>query len=254
MDWLQILCGFAIGFIVGLTGVGGGSLMTPLLIIGFAVPAPVAVGTDLLFAAITKSGGVLAHHSRRTVDWPVTLKLAAGSAPAALLTAAALHFWMPDTQALAALVKSVLGVALLLTALALLFKRHLARWSLGHPHLRTHRATYTVLLGLLLGAMVTISSVGAGAVGVAALLLLYPEKPAVQIVGTDIAHAVPLTLIAGLAHAKLGSVDLWLLLTLLIGSLPGIALGSRLSTRMNEAFLRTVLMLMLSALGIKMIV
>ncbi len=252
------LAGLLVGFLVGLTGVGGGSLMTPLLMFAFGVPPMVAVGTDLLFAAITKLAGAVAHGLRRTVEWPVVALLGAGSVPAALATTAALGHWQAAGAELDALVTSALGTALILTSLALVLKRRLhavgreLAGRLGGDWTRW-RPALTVATGLLLGVLVTLSSVGAGALGAAILLFLYPRLPTVRVVGTDIAHAVPLTAIAGLGHLQLGSVDLALLGSLLLGSLPGIYLGSYLSANIPERVMRPVLASMLMAIGVKFI-
>ena len=213
MDWLYIFSGFAVGFIVGVTGVGGGSLMTPLLVLAFGVAPVTAVGTDLLYAGLTKMGGSWAHARRGTVDWVIVKRLAMGSLPAALLSMALLHYLALDDKSLKSLITSVLSVALILTALALLLKPYLQK--LGrredgvvfelHAH---HLPGATILTGAILGVLVTISSVGAGALGVVVLLFLYPRLPMAKIVGTDIAHAVPLTLLAGLGHAANGDREL----------------------------------------------
>lgn len=251
------LAGFVVGAIVGLTGVGGGSLMTPLLVLLFGVSPAVAVGTDLLYAAITKAGGTVAHSLKGTVDWHITRTLAAGSIPAAALTVWALHAFAPGgIDGARGLITFALGIALLLTAVALICRRHIQAFALRHaspvPNPR-RTATLTVITGIVLGALVTISSVGAGALGVTALFLLYPALPAHRIVGTDIAHAVPLTLVAGIGHWMLGSVDWALLGSLLIGSLPGIWLGSQLSAKVPEKVLRPILAIMLVLVGGKLI-
>jgi uncharacterized protein len=258
MDWLYTLSGFLVGFIVGITGVGGGSLMTPLLVLGFGVAPAVAVGTDLLYAALTKLGGSFAHSRNGTVDWKVVRLLATGSVPAALLSLLVLHSLALDTQHLKALITGVLSVALVLTALALLFKpwlQQLGRRPDGAVRgLQAHHlAAATILTGALLGALVTLSSVGAGALGVVLLLFLYPRIDSAKIVGTDIAHAVPLTLIAGLGHATLGTVDYGLLGSLLLGSLPGIYLGSYFGVKIPERILRPTLASMLMLVGIRLL-
>ncbi len=252
------LAGLLVGFLVGLTGVGGGSLMTPLLMFVFGIPPLVAVGTDLLFAAITKLNGAVAHGLRGTVAWPVVGLLGLGSVPSALATSALLGRWQASGAELDTLVTSALGAALILTSLALVFKRRLHR--LGRELVGrlngdwTHwRPALTVATGLVLGALVTLSSVGAGALGAAILFFLYPRLPAARVVGTDIAHAVPLTAIAGLGHLHLGSVDFALLGSLLLGSLPGIYLGSHLSANIPERVMRPVLASMLLAIGVKFI-
>ncbi|MBK8570068.1 MAG: sulfite exporter TauE/SafE family protein [Nitrosomonadales bacterium] len=257
MDWLYTFSGFIVGFVVGVTGVGGGSLMTPVLVLMFGIAPATAVGTDLLYASLTKMGGSWVHGRRGTVDWKVVKLLAMGSLPAALLSMALLHYLALDEKHLKSLITSVLSVALLLTAAALLFKPYLIK--LGRRpdgvmfELHAHHLTgATILTGAVLGVLVTISSVGAGALGVVVLLFLYPRAPMAQIVGTDIAHAVPLTLIAGLGHAALGTVNYGLLGSLLLGSLPGIYLGSHLGIKIPDHVLRPILATMLTIIGVKL--
>jgi hypothetical protein len=253
MDWLYTLSGFAIGAIVGLTGVGGGSLMTPLLVLVFGVAPVTAVGTDLLFAALTKTGGAWAHARRQNVDWSIVCRLAAGSVPASAVSLLLLHLFVPDHGKLSTIVSAALGVALILTAGALLFRDRLHAWSARHGAPReVSTPRRTIIIGAILGVLVTVSSVGAGALGMTALFFLYPGLAAARIVGTDIAHAVPLTLVAGLGHAAAGAVDWTLLVALLIGSLPGIWLGSALSQRIPERLLRTALAGMLVLIGGKL--
>lgn len=257
MDWLYTFSGFIVGFVVGVTGVGGGSLMTPLLVLIFGVAPATAVGTDLLYASLTKMGGSWVHGRRGTVDWKVVGLLTMGSLPAALLSMALLHYLALDEKHLKSLITSVLSIALLLTAGALLFKPYLIK--LGRRpdgvmfELHAHHLTgATIFTGATLGVLVTISSVGAGALGVVVLLFLYPRAPMAKIVGTDIAHAVPLTLIAGLGHAALGTVNYGLLGSLLLGSLPGIYLGSHLGIKIPDHVLRPILATMLTTIGIKL--
>lgn len=257
MDFAYTIAGFAVGAIVGLTGVGGGSLMTPLLVLMFGIHPSVAVGTDLLYAAITKAGGTLAHGLKGTVDWEITRRLASGSIPAAVITLVLVGRFAPGgIEGAASLIKVALGVALLLTAVALIFRRQIQAYALarfgGRPDpVRTARLT--VLTGAVLGVLVSISSVGAGALGVTALFFLYPAMPALRIVGSDIAHAVPLTAVAGAGHWMLGSVDWFLLASLIIGSLPGIWLGSHISTKVPDRVLRPMLAMMLVLVGAKLI-
>ncbi|MBL8397729.1 MAG: sulfite exporter TauE/SafE family protein [Candidatus Accumulibacter sp.] len=256
MDWMFTLSGFIVGVIVGLTGVGGGSLMTPLLVLLFGIHPATAVGTDLLYAAITKAGGTVVHARKGHVDWRVTRLLASGSIPAAGLTIWALSFLPKQSAAVSQIISVSLGVALLLTAGAILFRRQLQQQALTHADDAAHnewRAPLTVTVGALLGVLVSISSVGAGALGVAALFYLYPRLPTLRIIGSDVAHAVPLTLVAGLGHWLLGSVDWSLLGSLLLGSLPGIWLGSHASARVPDRFLRPALATMLLLIGGKLI-
>ena len=256
MDWLYTLSGFVVGAIVGLTGVGGGSLMTPLLVLLFGVHPATAVGTDLLYAAITKAGGTAVHAKKGHVDWRITRLLAAGSIPAAALTIWALSFLPKRSPEVTHVISMSLGVALLLTACAIVFRSKLQRRALVHADDAAHtklRAPITVAVGALLGVLVTISSVGAGALGVAVLFYLYPRLPAIRIVGSDVAHAVPLTLVAGIGHWLIGSVDWALLGSLLLGSLPGIWLGSHASAKVPDRFLRPILASMLVLIGGKLI-
>jgi uncharacterized membrane protein YfcA len=251
------LSGFVVGIIVGLTGVGGGSLMTPLLILLFGIKPVTAVGTDLLYAAITKSGGSWVHHRHGHIDWQITRRLAAGSIPAAAVTLLVLSQLGLQTHGTGSLISSALGVALVLTALSIAFRQRLLTWAATRQGKRERSpqrtAQLTVITGAVLGVLVSVSSVGAGALGVTALSFLYPRLPAKQIVGSDVAHAVPLTLIAGIGHWWLGSVDVPLLLSLLVGSLPGIAIGSHLAARVPERALRSMLAAILLLVGGKLI-
>jgi uncharacterized membrane protein YfcA len=257
MDIAQIISGFAVGAIVGITGVGGGSLMTPLLVLLFGVAPATAVGTDLLYAAITKSGGTFVHARRGNVDWRIVRLLALGSLPAAGLTLFLVsHFAPGGLGGSARIITSSLGIALLLTAVALVFRNRLQGWAQSHDTgtLPSYRRTrLTVLTGATLGTLVSLSSVGAGALGVTALFFLYPRLAAIRVVGADLAHAVPLTLVAGLGHWWLGSVDWTLLGTLLLGSLPGIFIGSHFAHRIPERVLRPALAGMLVLVGVKLI-
>lgn len=251
---LYSISGFAVGLLVGFTGVGGGSLMTPLLVLMFGVHPATAVGTDLLYAAITKSAGAAMHGFNRTVDWRVTGLLAVGSVPAALVTLLLLHR-IGHSHDTAKLISVALGYALLATAVSFVLRRYVlsiaSRLRKETPDLR-RTAILTVFTGLVLGAIVTLSSVGAGALGITALMLLYPLLPIARIVGSDIAHAVPLTLAAGLGHWAMGSVDWAMLVSLLLGSIPGILIGSHFAPRMPEALLRGLLAGVLTIVGGKL--
>src|SRR5215469_8998202 len=243
IDPLYSMSGFFVGLLVGLTGVGGGSLMTPLLILLFGIHPATAVGTDLLYAAATKTGGSLVHGFARSIDWRVVGRLACGSLPASALTLVLLWQLNLDSEVARSLINLVLCAALFLTAAALVFRdvimhryrQRLDRLSPASTELAT------VLVGVALGILVSISSVGAGAVGVMALLLLYPQLPMARIIGSDIAHAVPLTLVAGAGHWVMGAVDWHLMGSLLVGSLPGIVIGSYSAVRVPERALRLVL-------------
>jgi uncharacterized membrane protein YfcA len=252
---LYSLSGFFVGVLVGLTGVGGGSLMTPLLVLLFGIHANTAVGTDLLYAAITKSVGTAVHNARRTVDWAIVGRLAMGSAPAAALTLVVLAQLQRRLGAPNHLITVVLGVALIATATALFFRGHLVAFF-------THRVAalgprgasgLTILLGAILGVLVSTTSVGAGAIGVTVLLILYPKLPTGRLVGSDIAHAVPLTLIAGVGHWMIGDVDPRLLASLLLGSVPGIVIGSLMASRIPDRVLRPILASTLALVGGKLI-
>ncbi len=254
-DLVYSLSGFIVGMIVGMTGVGGGALMTPLLVLLFGIAPATAVGTDLLYAAATKTGGTIVHARHGHIQWGIVGRLTAGSLPGALLTLWALSSLEVDHALFSRVITRSLGVALLLTALAILGRNWLQRIGARKEGAWQERqlGVLTVLVGLLLGILVTLSSVGAGALGVTALLFLYPRLPTAQIVGTDIAHAVPLTLVAGLGHAHLGSVNWGLLGSLLIGSLPGIWLGSMLSARVPDGVLRAGLASVLFVVGGKLV-
>jgi hypothetical protein len=260
VDFAYVFAGFFVGVVVGLTGVGGGSLMTPILIFFFGVKPYMAVGTDLLFAAFTKMGGTVSFDRQRVIPWRVVGLLSVGSIPACLVT---LHFlrWLgPASAQVQSLMTTTLGVALLLTAAAMLFKavrgkqlpRHLDAADEARDSTPRHWSL-PVLFGALIGTLVTLTSVGAGAIGVTVLLLLYPLLPLPRIVAADIAYAVPLTLVAGLGHASLGSVDWPLLAKLLVGSLPGIWLGSHLTHYTPDRVIRSLLSVLLAWAGTKLV-
>jgi uncharacterized protein len=243
VDPLYALSGFAVGALVGMTGVGGGSLMTPVLILLFGVAPATAVGTDLLYAAATKTVGSLVHGFARSIDWRVVRRLATGSAPATIVTLTALSRFNLGDDAARNLITLVLSAALFATALVLVFGNAIvAAYRVRVVALDSRRtAISTVVIGVMLGVLVSISSVGAGAIGVIALILLYPQMPMARIVGSDIAHAVPLTLIAGAGHWMMGSVDWHIMGSLLVGSIPGIFVGSYFAIRIPERALRLVL-------------
>ncbi|QXI40121.1 sulfite exporter TauE/SafE family protein [Pseudomonas xantholysinigenes] len=250
------IAGLAVGFIVGMTGVGGGSLMTPILL-WFGINPATAVGTDLLYAAITKASGVWVHGRNKNIDWKITGWLSLGSVPAAALTLWFLSTLHTDTSALNAIIKQGLAVVLILTALAILFKSKLQAFASKHAGDHYHLSdrtlnVLTVITGIVLGVMVTLTSIGAGALGTVALFLLYPFLVTRRLVGTEIAHAVPLTLVAGLGHAGMGNMDWSLLGYLLLGSLPGIYLGSHLTGRISDRVLRPCLATMLLLIGYKL--
>jgi uncharacterized membrane protein YfcA len=252
IDPLYSLSGFAVGFLVGMTGVGGGALMTPILITLFGVHPATAVGTDLLYAAATKTGGSLVHGFARSIDWRVVGRLTTGSIPATILTLAALSHFNLSGDAARNLITLVLSVALFATAFVLVFGGSIVAIYRAHvAELDPRKTTLsTIVVGAVLGCLVSISSVGAGALGVIALTLLYPQMPMVRIVGSDIAHAVPLTLIAGLGHWMMGSVDWAIIGSLLAGSLPGIFVGSYFAIRIPERALQLVLAMTLFMVAI----
>lgn len=259
-DLAFIFAGFFVGLVVGLTGVGGGSLMTPLLIFVFGIKPHLAIGTDLLFAAFTKMGGTVSLARARVVDWRIVGQVAAGSIPASLVTLYVLHEAGPADPATQAVMTTTLGIALLLTAGATLYKalRGKAVPTTIAPELlaqatKPRHWALPILFGAVIGALVTITSVGAGAIGVIVLMLLYPALPLPRIVAADIAHAVPLTLVAGLGHASIGSVDWPLLVKLLAGSLPGIWLGTYLMHKTPDRVIRSLLSVLLAYAGVKLI-
>jgi uncharacterized membrane protein YfcA len=253
IDPLYVASGFGVGLLVGMTGVGGGSLMTPLLILLFGIHPSTAVGTDLLYAAATKTGGSLVHGLARSIHWPAVIRLACGSIPAAVLTLLLMWYFDLDANSQRSLVNLVLCFALLLTATSLIFRKSmLDRYRARMERVDAATTTLvTVLTGAVLGVLVSISSVGAGAVGVTALLLLYPRLPMATIVGSDIAHAVPLTLVAGTGHWALGAVDWHLMGVLLLGSLPGIMIGSYSAVRVPQTVLRVALATILIVVAAK---
>jgi uncharacterized membrane protein YfcA len=258
MELVFVVSGLLVGFVIGMSGVGGGSLMTPLLVMGFGVAPTTAVGTDLLYAGLTKAGGTVARGKLGSVDWRIAALLMLGSVPAALATSAMVARSAMHGAAVGTVITSALGVMLLVTALALVFRHRLlatdGRLGRRVEKLRSGNVPgWTLLLGVVLGVLVTLTSVGAGALGVVALLMLYPHLPTNSLAGTDIVHAVPLTLVAGAGHAITGSVDYQLLGNLLVGSLPGIVAGSLLAHRVPEAALRYVMGAVLFLVGIKLL-
>lgn len=249
IDPLYVISGVLVGTLVGFTGVGGGSLMTPLLILVFGVHPASAVGTDLLYAAATKTAGTAVHGFNKTIDWKVVALLAAGSIPMTIVTIALLYWLGIDNKTTQSIITKVLGFALLITSLSLFMRGSLMRVYEKRIGVLDPAIVgpLTILTGAVLGLLVTISSVGAGAIGVTALVFLYPAMPAKRIVGTDIAHAVPLTLLAGLGHSVLGTIDLHILGSLLVGSIPAIVVASMLATKVPERAIRIALAIVLLA-------
>lgn len=256
MDISYIFTGFGVGLLVGLTGVGGGALMTPLLILVYHVQPLLAIGTDLLFAAITKSVGTIAHGSQSTIEWRVVFLLASGSIPATIVSLVILSHLQEDIEQLNSLLGTILGFALVLTAVSIFFRNHLLRFIEGFSsptRKRNLQPILTIAGGALLGSMVTFSSIGAGALGVMIISLIYPRLTLSRVVGSDIAHAVPLTAIAGMGHMSLGNTDFTLLALLLCGSIPGVIAGSLLGKNIPEYFLRFTLAGILLLTGIKLV-
>jgi len=256
MSISYVISGFVVGILVGLTGVGGGSLMTPLLALLFGISPTVAVGTDLAFASITKAAGTAAHRYRGTVHWDIVRLLCFGALPAAVAATLALkHFGALDKD-IAQIIRYSIACSVLLTVVALLFRDRMRNWVQRHPaqQLQGRKlAAATIISGILLGTLVTVSSIGAGAIGATLLVLLYPRLSPAEIAGTDIAYAVPLTAIAAFGHWWLGSINWTLLVMLLIGSVPGITLGSLLARSIPENILRCVLATTLTGVAYKLI-
>ena len=256
MTLSYIVSGFAVGLLVGMTGVGGGSLMTPLLTLLFGVPPSVAVGTDLAFASITKSAGTLTHRLRGTIRWDIVKRLCIGALPAAVVATLALKSFGTLSPEIGQIIRYSIAGSVLLTVVALVFKGRMLTWINAHPEKQLQGnklAAATIISGAVLGTLVTISSIGAGAIGATLLVMLYPRMTSAEVAGTDIAYAVPLTAIAALGHWWLGSIHWELLASLLVGSLPGITLGSWVARSVPEKFLRVLLAMTLTGVAIKLI-
>jgi uncharacterized protein len=254
-----VLCGLVVGGLVGLTGVGGGSLMTPILVLMFGQPPAVAVGTDLMFSATTKLAATASFGFSRRVDWRIVGRLAGGSIPAACVVM--LWFWWTrrEAQAADALVSHCLAVILAVTSVALLLQDVFRALSLKLTsawleRIERHKLALTVIAGVSLGVGVTLTSVGAGALGAVALLALYPLRlPPDRLVATDIAHALPITMIGAAGHAVLGHLDLPVLACLLVGSIPGVLFASRAAIRLPPRLTRTLIALMLAVVSERML-
>jgi uncharacterized membrane protein YfcA len=256
MTLTYVISGFAVGLLVGLTGVGGGSLMTPLLTLLFGINPAVAVGTDLAFASITKSAGTLAHRIRNTVHWEIVRRLCAGALPAAVLATLGLKYFGALDQHIGQIIRYTIAFSVLLTAIAIIFRGRMQAWMNAHPERQLQgrkQVIATVIAGAAIGVLVTISSIGAGAVGATILVLIYPRLSAAEIAGTDIAYAVPLTAIAAFGHWWLGSINWELLGMLLLGSLPGITIGSLAARAVPEKFLRGLLATTLTGVAAKLV-
>ncbi|MFC5461560.1 sulfite exporter TauE/SafE family protein [Massilia niabensis] len=251
-----ITAGFAVGLLVGMTGVGGGSLMTPLLTLMFGVSPTVAVGTDLAFASVTKGAGTITHRFNNTVDWAIVRRLCIGALPAALAATLALKYFGALDARLGQIIRYSIAGSVMLTVVALLFRRRMLAWVQAKPGRQLQGralANATIFSGAVLGVLVTVSSIGAGAIGATLLVMLYPKLTPAEVAGTDIAYAVPLTAIAALGHWWLGSIDWMLLVTLLVGSVPGITLGSMLARKVPERFLRGLLAVTLTGVAAKLV-
>ncbi|PHV37847.1 MULTISPECIES: sulfite exporter TauE/SafE family protein [unclassified Janthinobacterium] len=256
MTLSYIVSGFAVGLLVGMTGVGGGSLMTPLLTLLFGVPPSVAVGTDLAFASITKSAGTLTHRLRGTIRWDIVKRLCIGALPAAVIATLALKSFGTLSPQIGQIIRYSIAGSVLLTVVALIFKGRMLAWINAHPEKQLQGnklAAATIIAGAVLGVLVTVSSIGAGAIGATLLVMLYPRMSSAEVAGTDIAYAVPLTAIAALGHWWLGSIHWELLASLLVGSLPGITLGSWVARSVPEQFLRVLLAMTLTGVAVKLI-
>jgi uncharacterized membrane protein YfcA len=251
---LYIFSGACVGLAIGVTGVGGGSLMTPLLLL-FGFPLHIAVGTDLMYATLTKTGGAIIHNQKRNVEWQLVVLLAMGSLPAAVFTILLLDQFFDEPSQYGSLLSTALGFMLMLTSVVLLFRKRIQ--GIGFPKSTTlqwipkHTTSMTIVMGIFLGVLVTLSSVGAAAIATAALAIFYPHLSALKVVATNICHAVPLTLVAGLGHIYLGNVDYLLLLALMIGSLPAIVFGTRVAGLIPDRILQSILASTLLVVGIK---
>ena len=256
MDLQFVVSGFAVGLLVGMTGVGGGSLMTPLLTLLFGVTPAVAVGTDLAFASLTKGVGTFTHRLRGTVHWDIVRRLCIGALPAALLASLTLKHFGTLSHEMGQIIRYMIACSVMLTVVALLFRRKMLDWITAHPERQLRGKALrntTILSGAVLGVLVTISSIGAGAIGATLIVMLYPRLSAAEVAGTDIAYAVPLTAIAAVGHWWLGSIDWSLLLTLLVGSVPGITIGAYAARAVPERLLRGILAVTLVAVAVKLV-
>jgi uncharacterized membrane protein YfcA len=256
MTLTYVVSGFAVGVLVGLTGVGGGSLMTPLLTLLFGINPTVAVGTDLAFAAITKSAGTIVHRVKKNVHWDIVKRLCIGALPAAVLATIALKYFGALDQHIGQIIRYAIAFSVILTVIAIIFRGRMQAWMNAHPEKQLHgriQVTATIVAGAAIGALVTVSSIGAGAIGATILVLLYPNLKPAEIAGTDIAYAVPLTAIAALGHWWLGSINWELLVMLLLGSVPGITIGSLLARSVPETFLRGLLATALTGVAAKLV-
>jgi uncharacterized protein len=256
MTLSYVVSGFAVGMLVGLTGVGGGSLMTPILTLIFGVSPTVAVGTDLAFASVTKVAGTFAHRFRGSVRWVIVRHLSYGALPAAVAATLGLRYFGALDQEIGQIIRYSIAGSILLTVAAIIFRGKMQAWITAHPERQLQGINLvmaTVLAGAVLGGLVTISSIGAGAIGATLLVLLYPRLSPAEIAGTDIAYAVPLTALAAFGHWWLGSINWELLATLLLGSVPGITIGSLAARAVPEKILRVLLATTLTGVAAKLV-
>ena len=266
IDVAPALFGLLVGFLVGLTGVGGGSLMTPFLVAAVGVPAPTAVGTDLVYATVTKLTGSVQHYRQRSVNLEVALFLGLGSIPAGLLGVVTLEYMerILDAEMLKSVMINIIAATLVLVGASLIFREYFMprpteddetpkanTWN-GKGPMSRRRRMYTVIFGAMGGYLVGLTSIGSGSIMAIILLLLYPIAPAI-VVGTDIAHATVLSLVVGLAHMTQGNVDFALAGTLLLGSIPGVLVGARLAPFIPGKPLKTILAVMLVFVGLRLL-
>ena len=259
-----ILAGMLVGFCVGITGVGGGSLMTPILISVFKIEPHIAIGTDLLYAAISKFAGSMVHAKKMNIVWPIVIWLAVGSIPASFATTWVLEHYLSQSTHYKATLTMVLGVMLTLTGISIVFRTQIERFfekyrkansevEMDPAVIAKQKRPLIIFMGIILGVFVTLSSVGAGAFGIMALVLMFPNLPMIRIIGSDVVHAVLLTLVAGLGHMSAGNVDFELLMWLLVGSIPAIIVGTLVSSKMPEKLIRKILGITLCLLGINFV-
>lgn len=261
-----ILAGVVVGFCVGVTGVGGGSLMTPILIGLFKIEPHIAIGTDLLYASISKFCGSMVHAKKLNIIWPLVLFLSIGSIPASFATTWVLEHYLSQSTHYKMVLTMFLGFMLTITGISIIFRPQIERFFSKYRNPNTkeivtdpngitkNKRIYIIIMGVILGVFVTLSSVGAGAFGIMALIIMFPNMPMIRIIGSDVVHAVLLTLVAGLGHMNSGNVDFHLLMWLLVGSIPAIVIGTLLSSKMPEKLIRRILGVTLFALGVNFIV
>lgn len=258
IDTAYTLAGAMTGFMVGLTGVGGGALMTPILLIFFGISPATAIATDLWFAAITKLIGARMHQSNGNVDWQVARRLWLGSLPMAILIVAIVHMGVRVDKV--GWLAQAIGVVVLITAIGLLTAPKLRQYAkerrIGQPgRFKAVQPALTIVSGGVLGVCVALTSVGAGALGSVMLLYLYPLRMTPhRLVATDIVHAIPLAIVAGMGYLFAGMVDYWMLASLLTGSIPTVLLGSVLAGKLPGRWIQVALALTLLAVGIKVLV